>query len=234
MLDKRAAVASWRNELEIGGKLSKEDIDELESHLEEEMDALGARGFSSEEALVLTRWRLGETQALTQEYAKVSRWSRWRQPVMWMLIGAFASHVGMSLLTMACNAALALGASGGAGVGFLTTVLWGLTVGIPLLFLGFFGYWLRGAPKGRLTIAPRWRRALAVASIAGGGVVLVAANFLPGVLAAAAFQRIGAPAYRALMEAWQLAFVGLAVAMVGLMLALRSRMAFKAEEASRE
>lgn len=76
-----AQVAAWRGHLRRSGVLREPDLDELEDHLREQMTALRRTGLDDEEALLVALRRLGATDALTAEFARVYADRLWRQLV---------------------------------------------------------------------------------------------------------------------------------------------------------
>jgi len=52
---------------------------ELESHLRDSVDDLATRGVSEEEAFLVSVRRMGDAQALGDEFAKITTESLWRQ-----------------------------------------------------------------------------------------------------------------------------------------------------------
>lgn len=72
-------VRKWRGHLRASGTLGEQDLEELESHLRDSIDDLASRGVSSEEAFLVSVRRMGDTEALGDEFAKVSTESVWRQ-----------------------------------------------------------------------------------------------------------------------------------------------------------
>jgi hypothetical protein len=82
MFNQEQAIANWRGRLAEGGVRSPAVLDELESHLREEMRRLVSAGTPEAEAFQLAQSRLGNTESLTTEFQKlsdrlpVSRWLR--------------------------------------------------------------------------------------------------------------------------------------------------------------
>lgn len=63
----------WRSELSHKSNMTKDNIDELESHLHDEIDKLLPIGLSIEESLLIAKSRIGNTKELTTEYGKVNK-----------------------------------------------------------------------------------------------------------------------------------------------------------------
>lgn len=73
MFNLNEALTNWRRNLEDSGKLKREHIDELESHLRDELDQVSQIGPVTEEAFNKAVLRLGDLGRLSEEFSKVSR-----------------------------------------------------------------------------------------------------------------------------------------------------------------
>lgn len=87
MPDLNTRIANWRAELAEGGECSERDIDELESHLREEFDHLVSTGLTEEESFLVARHRLGDSDSLVREFAKVNAVAVWSYRLFWMAAG---------------------------------------------------------------------------------------------------------------------------------------------------
>jgi hypothetical protein len=87
MFDLNLSLNGWREQLRQGGRCRAEDIDELESHLREEMAKLERAGLSDEEAFFVSTRRLGGVDALCGEFEKVNASSVWLHRLRWMAVG---------------------------------------------------------------------------------------------------------------------------------------------------
>ena len=79
MFELESQVRKWRSHLRASGSLSEQDLEELESHLRDSIDDLTSRGITTEEAFLISVRRLGDTEALGDEFAKVTTENLWRQ-----------------------------------------------------------------------------------------------------------------------------------------------------------
>jgi len=84
MPDLNERIHSWRESISHCDQLQKDDIDELEDHLRDSVSELTAVGLSDEEAFLLAIRRLGNTDAIAAEFAKVNRMSIWLGRLQWM------------------------------------------------------------------------------------------------------------------------------------------------------
>jgi len=80
MCDVEKRIEQWRARLAASETLNNAEINELESHLREEVAGLRKLELSEEEAFLVARQRLGDTADLEGEFAKVygHRRSGWR------------------------------------------------------------------------------------------------------------------------------------------------------------
>ena len=72
------AISAWRRTLETNRALLIEDIDELERHIRDQVEALSARGISQAEAFRRALAEIGQYDAVEDEYRKVY-WSKLRR-----------------------------------------------------------------------------------------------------------------------------------------------------------
>lgn len=73
VFDLNEAIASWRRSLQKGGKIRREQADELETHLRDELDQLIQMGAATQEAFDEALVRLGGADELSEEFSKVRR-----------------------------------------------------------------------------------------------------------------------------------------------------------------
>lgn len=71
-------INGWRTALQATGDVGPQDVEELESHLREEIHDLTGRGLSESEALIIATRRIGETHKLSREYFKVNVNKLWK------------------------------------------------------------------------------------------------------------------------------------------------------------
>ena len=76
-LDKEKTA--WLDSLREKGQFSNEQLAELESHLDESMEQLQAAGLNREEAFIIGLKRLGDSELLSSEYAKVNEGPLWKK-----------------------------------------------------------------------------------------------------------------------------------------------------------
>jgi hypothetical protein len=85
--DLNAAMHRWRESLGQSPEFRIENIDELESHVQDSISDLQGRGLSAEEAFVIATRRVGSGAALAAEFAQVNGQALWIDRGLWMLVG---------------------------------------------------------------------------------------------------------------------------------------------------
>ena len=109
MFDVERQIEQWRAGLVGSEMLGNSTVDELESHLREEMGDLKASGLSDEEAFFVSRRRLGEVDVLAAEFAKVNPARRFAGRFLWMAIGVLGYFLVFHLSACATYPSALLG-----------------------------------------------------------------------------------------------------------------------------
>ncbi|MFC9559538.1 permease prefix domain 1-containing protein [Agromyces sp. NPDC056965] len=152
-------IASWRDWMERRDTLSVRDVDELESHLRDRIDALGAAGLTDDEAFLIAVKRLGSMDELSREYAAEHSGRLWKQLVLTETAGIDGVDAPAGMLPFARRAnglpvALALGVGAGIAVK-ATEVLTGdpelVLRNISVLVLPFLAGWFAWRRRPPLT-----------------------------------------------------------------------------------
>lgn len=89
------AIAGWRQDLAARPGMAPERTRELESHLNESIDALKQRGLSDKEAFWVACRRMGANDQIAAEFGRAEPANLWRERVYWMAVGL----LGMNLFT---------------------------------------------------------------------------------------------------------------------------------------
>jgi hypothetical protein len=113
MFNLNDAIAAWRKNLSQDSPCRPVDLDELESHLREQIADLLARGLSEEESFRLAAHRLGDLAALKLEYAKVDTACLWRDRFLWGAMGILGWWLASAVATVFGSLALVAGATVG-------------------------------------------------------------------------------------------------------------------------
>jgi len=142
MCDVEKRIEQWRARLAASETLSNTEINELESHLREEIGSLRRTGLSEAEAFLVARHRLGDAAELEGEFAKVYGHRRSLQRLSWMALGVLlyllAGYIASGLSQGGVMAATWLGLRGYGlgifGIAVMATTLSGLLVLVWLFF----------------------------------------------------------------------------------------------------
>ena len=97
MFDLNKAISSWRMRLSEKQTCAKSDIDEMETHLREEIDSLTASKLSEQEAFLVATHRLGDPDSLAAEFAKVNTSILWRKRLFWIVAGLLSYFVAICI-----------------------------------------------------------------------------------------------------------------------------------------
>lgn len=94
VFDVEQAIRTWRAELAGHGSLRLADLDELESHLRDELEGLAEVGLEGRDAFVHAVSKLGAAQALGDEFGRGNPLFAWRLPGLLFLAGALLHLLG--------------------------------------------------------------------------------------------------------------------------------------------
>jgi hypothetical protein len=108
MSDVEKRIEQWRVDLAGSELLSHSDVNELESHLRDEMEHLQTSGLSDEETFLVARRRLGDMAALEEEFAKLNAPRRLTNRLWWMVAGVLAYLVAAHFSGVASQVSLAI------------------------------------------------------------------------------------------------------------------------------
>jgi len=90
MFDLGKSTAEWLGDLRQSGSFEDSDLEELESHLRDEIEQLMDHGLSLKEAFWIATSRVGNREELPDEYAKTNTQAVWRHRFLWMAVGILA------------------------------------------------------------------------------------------------------------------------------------------------
>jgi hypothetical protein len=101
MFDLERQIGNWRERLVQAEAYDASDLDELEAHLREEIGGLVGQGLSEQEAFAVARIRLGDTEDLEPEFAKVNGGRIFKNRLFWMAGGVlglgYSNLAGLAL-----------------------------------------------------------------------------------------------------------------------------------------
>lgn len=180
MYDLNQAVRQWKETMTRGGVQTAEDLQELESHLRDEISSLHGSGLSEEEAFLVAARRLGSPAALAAESSKTNHLGLWRYRIYWMAGGVLLYvFLRWAKGTLAALLQIILGAAGfgatGQGVGLLAiNVLFVVAVVTLIVKISRRGVPLRIRPRSSSNRGDKVKLILIFCAVA------VAAGFLHG------------------------------------------------------
>ena len=148
LFDLNQALQQWRASLQDLGGFRADEIEELEGHLRESMDALHARGLSNQEAFMVATRRLGSERQLSDEFAKADPQRVWTERAIWMVAGLLVAYtvrvVFASFPNTISESAFHLGLNGHlVGASFLLDcwVRWSVVAAITYWIFGRHSFW---------------------------------------------------------------------------------------------
>lgn len=77
-----AQIGEWRDYVGRSRGVQKPDVEELEAHLREQIEALGGVGLADDEAFLVAVKRMGAVDALSREFAREHSGRLWKQLVL--------------------------------------------------------------------------------------------------------------------------------------------------------
>ncbi len=93
----------WKVELSHNSNMTRDNIDELESHLKDDMDELQKLGLSIEESMLIAQKRIGTTKELTTEFGKVNKAVFFRNKITPYLKGVLMYIAFITLTSLLTN-----------------------------------------------------------------------------------------------------------------------------------
>ena len=82
MAEVESQIAEWRTFLTSAAAVESGDVDELETHLRDQIAELNAAGLSDDEAFLVAVKRLGDIDSLSREFAREHSGRLWKQLVL--------------------------------------------------------------------------------------------------------------------------------------------------------
>lgn len=150
------AIENWKSGLLCNQNITDGNADELENHLRDEVDSLMLSGLSDQEAFMVASHRIGDQQAIGQEFAKVNPSLAWRRRAFWMFFGILVSMLVSGIAGLCANGSAVfltwMGISPFASG--ITSVILNVGIFLILLFAVIFGIGLLARSiKHKLTVS---------------------------------------------------------------------------------
>jgi hypothetical protein len=202
MFDINEQIKKWRCALAQSEAFSKSDVDELESHLREEIERLIALKLSGEEAFWVAAHRVGDTGTLAGEFAKVNWAGMLRRRIFWMVAGVLtyllASYLA-NAVSQVCVLLAGLGGVRGYGLGAV-----GVFSNIAILGLAVLVFCLARLHNWSILRFGRWLDNFTIRIIIFLGIitVIVVLNVARLFFSAAAARMMGVQEYGQIAVVW--------------------------------
>lgn len=116
MFDLEENLRNWRANFHSSETMRGSDIDELEHHVRDSIASLQSKGLSEQEAFAIATHRIGGSELLVGEFAKVNGRHMWSQRAFWMITGVLlfmVFQISIAALSSMGEAAAALWSGNG-------------------------------------------------------------------------------------------------------------------------
>jgi hypothetical protein len=107
MFNLEQSISAWRRQMQSVGITNPEIVDELESHLREDLARRVQSGESEEQAFEGAVQGIGQASLLKHEFAKLVKWA-WLRKLKGVIAGAFVPVPSLGTLTPGARRALEL------------------------------------------------------------------------------------------------------------------------------
>jgi len=154
-------IAAWRAFVARGPAITPADVEELEGHLRDQIEALAEAGLTADEAFLVAVKRIGSLNALSREFAREHSERLWRQ----LVLGADGPG-GSGAAPPRRELAVVLALAAAAAAAFKAPELFGLR--FTEISQSFYARNLAFFVLPFLTGYLAWKRGLGAASAAGG------------------------------------------------------------------
>lgn len=173
--DLNLAIQRWREGIASSPALRAAAVDELEDHLRENIATLELRGLTEQEAFWVAQHRLGPSESLEAEFAKLNSSRVWLDRALWMVLGSLCFG-GLASLTYSLANAAEIGAVAlmGFTLGPFNLLLHPIILGLLLLLI--FRWANRSGPV--LSRLGKWATAHPILSVISVIAVMAAVQLL--------------------------------------------------------
>jgi hypothetical protein len=143
MPDLETQIGEWRRQMLAAGIKTPVPLEELESHLRDEIEQQMRQGIDSQRAFEVAVHRLGPTTALESEFQKANLKEHMNKNLINLLVAIAALAVGMGLILP------------GVAKWRMHEPFDALSITLPLIGIAFFAF---GAVRGAIGIAGSLKR----------------------------------------------------------------------------
>jgi len=128
-------IIFWKSELSQNSNMTLDNINELESHLQDEIDQLQQVGLSSEESLIIAKNRIGNKNELATEFAKVNKGVYFRSKIIPYLKGILLFIAYITITEFITSLTILIASKTGLNEGNQNFILVGLLITSTLILL---------------------------------------------------------------------------------------------------
>lgn len=133
------SIKNWKSELNRNSNMTRDNIEELESHLLDELDKLKEIGLIEKEALILAKNRIGCTENLGKEYSKINKGLYFRNKITNYLKGILIFFTFVAFSKTITNISVLLADNIGIKGFYFNIVSISIAVILPMI-LAIIGY----------------------------------------------------------------------------------------------
>jgi len=168
----RERIADWKTSFQSKKELTQDNLDEIESHLLDEIDELTQVGLTKAEAFLVAKDRIGDRDEVAKEFRKVNKWNYLTLTIKPYLIGALGfialkdlHEIFVTLLSAVSNE-----------LGFID--FWFISIAVTVFFVASVVLILRSQFNSKKsTINMKWLIVLAMFPILNFIVRIIAAKY---------------------------------------------------------
>ncbi|WP_179333189.1 permease prefix domain 1-containing protein [Winogradskyella costae] len=96
-------IEIWKSELSQKSNMTKDNINELESHLRDEIHELKLLGLNTEESLLIAEKRIGNVEDLSTEFGKINKGIYFRNKIIPYLKGILLFFAFVTIIDLMTN-----------------------------------------------------------------------------------------------------------------------------------
>ena len=130
-------LREWSSHFSQTESMCHGDVEELENHIRDSVEALTSNGLNTEEAFLVATYRLGDSDTLGGEYRKAIGHCVWGRRAFWMAAGCLIFELLRSLFAMVASLGQVLATLAGANGTEMSFV----SFGVGLVCCGWIATW---------------------------------------------------------------------------------------------
>ncbi len=134
----KQSIDIWKSELSQNSYMTCDNINELESHLQDEIHELLKLGLSNEESLLIAKNRIGNIEKLTTEYGKVNNEVYFRNTITPYLKGILFFLAYLAIVDFLTHLSILIAYKVGISVGYINLISIELIILLTFILIVFF------------------------------------------------------------------------------------------------